>query len=250
MREGALDNATGTDRKVISVVTATFNAMEHLPALIESLRQQTNKNFQWVVADGASADGTLELLRSISDLDVTVLSAPDFGIYDALNKGVKAASGEYYVVAGADDVFYPNAIADFSAALATGPDMVAACISAGGEVVRPGRGPSWLCGQAAFIAGHATGTLIKRSLHTRFGYYSRKFPITADQLFIKKCCQADINLVQINTVVGEYGLDGVSGVDVVGTLSEFFRVQLLTEKNKFLQVLIYVCRLVRHFSKL
>lgn len=245
-----MNNIAGSGQKIISIVTATYNALEHLPALIESLRQQTNKNFEWVVADGASTDGTLELLQSITDFNVKVTSSADFGIYDALNKGVEAATGDYYVVAGADDVFYPNAVADFSASLATTPDIVAGCISAGGQVIRPGRGPSWLYGQAAFIAGHAVGTLIKRSLHARFGHYSRKFPIAADQFFIKKCCQADIKLVKINAIVGEYGLNGVSGVDVIGTLSEFFRVQLLTEKNKALQVLIYFCRVIRHFFKL
>lgn len=243
-----MNNVADSGRK-ISVITATYNALEHLPALVESLRSQTDKNFEWVVADGASTDGTLEYLYSITDLDVRITSSADFGIYDALNKGVKAASGEYYVVTGADDLFHPNAIADYSASLATRPDMVAACILAGGKLIRPARGPSWLCGQAAFVAGHAVGTLIKRSLHDRFGYYSRKFPITADQLFIKKCCQADITLLKIDAVVGEYGLDGVSGVDVIGTLSEFFRVQLLTEKHKLLQVLLYFLRVMRHFSK-
>ncbi len=245
-----MDNCNGTGSKVISVITATYNAMEHLPALVASLRQQTNKCFEWIVADGVSTDGTLEYLRSISDLDIKIVSASDFGIYDALNRGIKQASGKYYVVAGADDLFYPDAIADFSASLATEPDMVAAGITVGERVVHPGRGPSWLYGMAVYVSGHAVGTLIKRSLHEQFGYYSRKFPITADQLFIKKCGQAGSRIVTTTAVVGEYGTGGFSAEDVVGAHSEFFRVQLLTEKYKSLQLLIYMVRLVRHYSKL
>lgn len=249
-REGVVDSATGVNQKLISVVTATYNAVEHLPALIESLRQQTYKNFEWVVADGASTDGTLELLQSITDLNVTITSSADFGIYDALNKGIKAAFGNYYVVAGADDIFYPNAIADFSESLSADPDMVAACVSIDGSIITPGRGPSWLYGQFAYVAGHSVGTLFRRSLHQRFGFYSRKFPIAADQLFIKRCGQANIKLLKLSSVAGAFGVEGVSSVDVAGSLSEFFRVQLSTEKYKLVQVLIYFCRVARHFSKL
>ena len=61
-------------RATISVVTATRNAVEHLPNLIESLREQTDRDFEWVVADGASDDGTLELLRDITDLNIAISS--------------------------------------------------------------------------------------------------------------------------------------------------------------------------------
>src|SRR5699024_1576503 len=92
----------------LSIITATFNAVEYLPTLIESLRKQQDKDFEWVVADGASTDGTLELLESIDDLNIQITSREDFGIYDALNRGIKACSGEFYLVMGADDVLYPN----------------------------------------------------------------------------------------------------------------------------------------------
>lgn len=235
---------------MISVITATYNAVAHLPTLIDSLRKQSCKQFEWVVADGVSTDGTLELLQSINDFNVKVISSADFGIYDALNKGIKAASGDYYVVIGADDFFFPDAIANYVSALDDEPDVVAAGVRANGRIVRPGQGASWRCGHLAFVSVHAVGTLFKRSLHQRFGYYSRKFPIAADQLFIKNCCQSDIKLKKISAVMGEFGVGGVSSVDAAGTLSEFFRVQLLTESNKLIQVLIYVLRLARHYSRL
>lgn len=244
-KSGSIDN-----RGKISVVTATYNALAVLPELIESLRQQVDKDFEWVVADGGSTDGTLELLRPISDINVKVLSSADFGIYDALNKAIKAASGEFYVVAGADDVFFADAISIYRQALVESPDIVAAAIDAGGHIVRPGRGSSWLYGQFAFIAGHSVGSLIRTSLHERYGFYSRKFPIAADQLFIKKCCQAGVKLIQLDSVVGRFGTGGVSSVDVAGGLSEFFRVQLLTEKRAGVQLALYLLRLLKSFPKL
>lgn len=234
----------------ISVITATYNAVAVIPGLIDSLRGQIDKDFEWVVADGASSDGTVELLESIRDLNVKVVSEPDFGIYDALNRAIKCSSGDYYVVIGADDLFYSNAISDYRAAICSGDDIVTACIEVDGCVIRPRPGYSWLYGQRAFVSGHAVGSLIRKGLHDSFGYYSRKFPIVADQLFVKKCCQSGSRVKVIDSVVGGFSLGGVSGADVVGTLTEFFRVQLVTERFKFLQVALYVFRLLKNYKRL
>lgn len=58
----------------LSVITATYNAIEYLPDLVASLRKQLDKDFEWIVADGKSTDGTVEYLRSISDLNLKVTS--------------------------------------------------------------------------------------------------------------------------------------------------------------------------------
>ena len=64
----------------ISVVTATFNAMEHLPRLVDSLLEQTDNNFEWIIADGGSTDGTVEYLNTLQGLEKTVLCEPDLNL--------------------------------------------------------------------------------------------------------------------------------------------------------------------------
>lgn len=175
---------------LLSVVTATYNAAHDLPRLIASLAAQTDQDFEWVVADGVSTDGTLELLEQARQKlqRVVVDSRPDFGIYDALNRAVKLASGEYYLVVGADDMLFPEAIERYKAAcVATGADLITAKVLFGDDPRPRGRYfPAWdfLWGQKALVSNHAVGLVIRRSLHEHFGYYSRKFPISADQLFI------------------------------------------------------------------
>ena len=131
----------------ISVITATYNAIQYLPALVESLRGQTDKDFEWVVADGASTDGTLEYLKSITDLNLKVVSQEDFGIYDALNRGIKACSGEFYLVVGADDVLYHNAIEIFRSGIGVEIDIVTASIDFGDRISKPRRRMPWFYGQ-------------------------------------------------------------------------------------------------------
>lgn len=235
----------------ITVITATYNAAKQLPRLIESLQKQTDNNFHWIVADGASTDGTLELLQQIKNIKLTIISQADFGIYDALNRAVKQCQTEYYVVAGADDFFYSNAIADFSQAILTDADVIAANIQQNEQVIEPLNKSPWLYGMRSYVASHSVGTLFKKSLHQQFGYYSNKLPITADNLFILKVMQnQQIKLKQISNVVGCYGTDGLSGLDIAGTLTENFRAQLILGSNKYLQLAILLLRLLKNSTRL
>ena len=230
----------------LSIVTATYNAVSYLPDLIASLRKQTDQDFQWVVADGSSEDGTLTLLRSINDINLLVLSQPDFGIYDALNRAIKAASGDYYIVCGADDVFEPDAIANFRDAIdRTQADIVAANVRYGKNTCRPKNSMSWLWGHRTYIAAHTLATAFKKDLHQRFGFYSRKYPIAADQLFVMQACQSGAKRINADFVAGEIGNEGVSSVDRVGNATEVFRVQLVLGQSKYLQTLILLLRLLK-----
>lgn len=233
----------------ISIITAVYNAENYIHHLIKSLRQQTDKNFEWVVVDGLSTDSTLEILKTIEDLNIKIISEADFGIYDALNKGIKACTGEYYLVAGADDIFYPNAIEDYKSAIGDSVDMVTATIIKNGNEVKAGNGPAWQFGQGAFISNHAIGVLIKKNLHEIYGFYSRKFPISADQLFIQQCALGGVYFRKIDTIIGEFFLEGISSTDHIGALTEFFRIQILLGRNKWVQYVIYILRIFKQLKK-
>jgi hypothetical protein len=233
----------------ISVVTATFNCAVHLPKLIESLRMQTDKNFQWVIADGASSDGTLELLQSVSDLEVVLSSQADFGIYDALNRALNIATGTYYIVAGADDCFYTDAIANYRIAIDESPaDIIAARVMYGHHCFNIKNGPSWLFGEKSFIAQHSVGTAFRLDLHAKFGQYSRKFPVAADSLFVLRACKGGATRTRAEFVAGSVGTAGVSYVDWAGSATELFRVQLIVGCALIPQVLLLLLRIIKGSS--
>jgi len=236
----------------ISIITVTFNAASALPALIDSLRAQVDRDFEWVVMDAASTDGTVDILQAAGDLVGPWRSEPDFGIYDAMNKALRLASGEYYLVLGADDRLLPTAIADYREAIRkTSADVISACAETDAGVRRPGLGQPWRYGHAAFVSYHSVGTLIRKILHERFGYYSRRFPIAADQYFLKQVCMAPtVKFATADFVAGHYSLEGMSGSDIPGTMSEFFRIQLETERHASLQVILYGLRMLRHFGRI
>lgn len=89
----------------ISIVTAVYNNLATIATSIDSTLNQTYKNIELVVIDGGSTDGTLELLKSYGKKIHTLISEPDKGIYDALNKGVKYATGDIIGFMHSDDLF-------------------------------------------------------------------------------------------------------------------------------------------------
>ena len=85
------------DNWKVSIITTTFNDAAHLRQIMEQVLRQTYENIEYIVVDGASKDGTIDLLKEMEPAfggRLRWISEPDAGIYDAINKGVRLASGD------------------------------------------------------------------------------------------------------------------------------------------------------------
>ncbi len=91
-------------RPLVSIITVTFNAASTLEACIKSVLLHKNGEVEFVVIDGGSKDGTLEILERYGNAVDVLVSEPDQGIYDAMNKGLDRANGDYVLFLGADDL--------------------------------------------------------------------------------------------------------------------------------------------------
>lgn len=87
----------------ISIIIATYQAGEFLQECLNSIKKQRYQNLEIIIVDGASTDSTLSIINSNLTYITTYISEPDAGIYDAMNKGVLLASGDYILFLGADD---------------------------------------------------------------------------------------------------------------------------------------------------
>lgn len=108
----------------ISVVTVTFNAEAELEKTLRSVAAQTYGDLEFLLIDGGSRDNTLQVAERYRDRIDYLVSEPDRGLYDAMNKGVAAATGDYVILLNADDEFIDeNVVADVARFLADHPDV-------------------------------------------------------------------------------------------------------------------------------
>ncbi|MEY4293068.1 MAG: hypothetical protein RIQ61_1466 [Bacteroidota bacterium] len=89
----------------ISIITATFNSLRFLPDVLQSICSQNYPNIEWIIVDGNSTDGTKEFIEENASKITKWVSEPDNGIYDALNKGIRMASGDIIGFLHSDDFF-------------------------------------------------------------------------------------------------------------------------------------------------
>jgi glycosyltransferase involved in cell wall biosynthesis len=108
-------------KPAVSIITVCRNALPGLQRTRDSVRQQSCRDFEWIIIDGDSTDGTREFLEKIAPETDHVVSEPDSGIYDAMNKGLQIATGERVWFMNAGDTFYDS---KSLAAVAAIPDTV------------------------------------------------------------------------------------------------------------------------------
>lgn len=87
----------------ISLITVSFNAVKTIEQTILSVINQTYPNIEYIIIDGGSTDGTIDIIKKYQDKIAYWISEPDKGIYDAMNKGIDSANGDYLFFLGADD---------------------------------------------------------------------------------------------------------------------------------------------------
>ena len=115
-----MDVPAGSPR--ITVVTPAYNSVELIEDCITSVLEQEYPNLEYIVVDGGSSDGTVDIVRRYQDRLHSWVSEPDNGQADALNKGFRLATGELVCWLNSDDFFYPGALAEAAAAWRTNPD--------------------------------------------------------------------------------------------------------------------------------
>lgn len=123
LREKGIGPAGDAGLPLVSIVTVVYNGAATLERTIESVLGQSYPAIEYIIVDGGSSDGTLELIRRYEDRLALWVSEKDKGIYDAMNKGVALCSGEWVALINADDWYEPDAVARVMAAVQGRPDI-------------------------------------------------------------------------------------------------------------------------------
>lgn len=94
------------NHKIISIITVTYNCVNTLEQTILSIIDQNFNNFEYIIIDGGSTDGTIEIIKKYKKNITFWISEPDNGIYDAMNKGIKLSTGQFVQFLNAGDIYF------------------------------------------------------------------------------------------------------------------------------------------------
>jgi len=237
----------------ISIITVTFNAEQYIERAIKSVLLQDYNNIEYVVIDGLSTDGTVDILKKYNTDISYWISESDSGLYDAMNKAINTITGEYYVVMGADDILFPGVISEIVSKHLSSHriDYLVASTWMGDARLRQGIRPNlgWK-GAHAMVNAHSLGMVIRTDVHKKIGMYSTEYKISADALFIKKLFYSDAIGISSDVIMGRFSTEGISNTKLAEGLCENFLIQLETETNKKLQIVLFILRLIKNLFKL
>lgn len=180
--------ASRVDPPLVTVVTAVLNGQPHIAGCLESVLSQDYPNIEHIVLDGGSTDGTLDVLLRYSDRIALWRSEPDKGIYDAWNKALAEARGEWICFLGSDDEFLPGAITAYMAQVALNPKAEYLCSE--GRLLAPsgkerviGRPWKWQEFLRRMDLCHV-GSMHKRTLFQKLGAFDSSYRIAGDYEFL------------------------------------------------------------------
>ena len=201
---------------LFSIITINYNNAEGLEKTINSVLTQQFLNYEYIVIDGNSSDNSVELLKKFSDHISFYISEPDKGVYDALNKGIQKANGEYLIFMNSGDRFYSdmalniyyNAINNESADVYYGDSL---------GIFKDGREcliqqPEsldlnfWLLNSL-----NHQSTAISRSLFNEYGMYDDKLKIVSDwKWFFNIFINHGKKFLKVSKILSHYDMHGIS----------------------------------------
>ncbi|WP_051329044.1 glycosyltransferase family 2 protein [Geminicoccus roseus] len=201
---------------LVSIVTVCRNAASTLEASLESVAGQRGRAIEHILIDGASSDGTLEILERWRPRLAVVVSEPDQGIADAFNKGIARASGAYVMFVNADDRLGPGQVARAAATLErTGADGVfgdLVCEDLAGRPAHRLQGDAAYAGRIdrGFPAINHPTLLVRRGLFDEIGGFDPTLRIAMDYDWCLRAHRAGARFVHDPCLVGHYRLGGAS----------------------------------------
>jgi glycosyltransferase involved in cell wall biosynthesis len=203
--------------KKLSIITVNLNNRSGLQKTIASVISQSFSDFGYIIIDGGSVDGSKELIEGYDDRIEYWISEIDTGIYNAMNKGIRRATGEYCLFLNSGDFLVNEDVlkAAFSQSFSEEIVVGNCFISQGGKIIFQATPPDKITFGAFYGATipHQSA-FIKRSLFEKYGYYSEQYRIHSDlEFFIKTLIVNNCSYRHLPVTVSDYNMEGISGMN-------------------------------------
>lgn len=237
----------------VSIITCVYNGVQSIENSIRSVFSQDYENIEYIIIDGGSTDGTINIIKKYEDRISFWLSEPDKGIGDAWNKGLKAATGELIGLLNADDMYHKTAVLEAVKAYKDYGDSALfygkCSFISDGAIVRSNN--------KKFNAGNLirgfgfvhTTCFVPKKVYERLGGFDINFKVAVDSEFLLRCYLAKVEFVQAN-IITYMSLGGLSDskakygyfeyLDIIHTRNLYNKKVIRLQKLKY--VLYYPFR--------
>lgn len=209
----------------VSIITIAYNSAETIEDTIKSIIAQDYSNIEYIIIDGGSTDKTLSIVDKYKDSITTIISEPDKGIYDAMNKGVQNATGDIVGILNSDDLYanksivtrIVNAIGSKDSIYA---DLVYVDRDNTDKVNRYWKSGKYKKGifKKGWMPPHPT-FFIKKLYYDKYGTYNLRLKSAADyELMLRMLHKHDISVVYLQEIITKMRVGGQSNVTLLNRL--------------------------------
>ena len=219
---------------LITIITITYNAQDHLQATMQSVNNQAFRNFEHLIIDGASTDHTLDIAKSHSLANTRIISEPDNGLYDAMNKGLRQAKGKYVIFLNAGDTFHnEDILGKYAFEVEKNSDIISGdtvVVDSQRNFIKPRHlsVPQQLTFQS-FAKGMLIchqAFMVKKSLAPEF---NTDYKFSADYDWTVRCIQNTdpSKCINLNCITIDYLSDGLTDKNKFKSLKERFKIMMI-----------------------
>jgi glycosyltransferase involved in cell wall biosynthesis len=211
----------------VSIITVCYNSKEFIQHAIDSVLDQTYSNIEYIIIDGNSTDGTVDIIKSYGDKITKFVSERDNGIYDAMNKGILLSTGDVLAILNSDDFYTSSNVINniVECFQKYNPDGVYGDLDVvfrynTKRIKRNYLADKFTTRSLKFgiMPGHAT-IFLKRDLFFRLGMYKLNYPISADfELLVRYIIKGKIKLHYLSQKVLKARTGGVSDNNIISKI--------------------------------
>ena len=241
----------------ISLITVCYNAASTIDHCIRSVISQDFKNIEYIIIDGGSTDGTVEIINQYKDHVSIFLSEPDAGIYDAMSKGIKLATGDVIGMLNADDSFADdNVLSTVNEAFKQQNTPIAYgdldYVNPKGDIIRKWRSGRYVYGMfnRGWMPPHPT-FYCKRELFYKYGFYSLAYGTAADyELMLRFMHRHGVNAFYIKKVLINMKIGGISNKSFGNRVKGlFFDLKAMRNNGILLPIITLLCKPLRKIGQ-
>ncbi len=225
-----------------SIITICFNSEKTIDRTIKSVLAQTYKDYEYIIVDGCSKDGTLDIVKQYEPLfegRMKWKSEPDKGIYDAMNKGIRMATGDIIGIVNSDDWLETDAVEVVAKAFEDTNTLYCGDIVfhyTNGEQKRMDANiPLFKRNASLWIMNgiRHPATFVPRDVYDKIGLFNDKMKLSADQDFILRCYFQGVKFYHVNEVLSNMAAGGISTNNTTASLEASIhdRKIMLAENN-------------------